>query len=143
MVCSCSTKTDKAYKWRFLPFRFFQTVSTNAFEILKLSKEKYEDHHKVTYDDENDCDDDCGCNINEGYNYSDSTYLAIKNYVEGRIEAGLPPTLKSIQSRLKGIHISCQEIKDICLELGFTVQNDDDTALSNSLVTGSAESDDQ
>jgi len=42
------------------------------------------------------------CNINEGYNYSDSTYLAIKNYVEGRIEAGSPPSLKSIQSQIEG-----------------------------------------
>ena len=68
---------------------------------------------------------------------------SIKNYVEGRIEAGLPPTLKSIQSRLKGIHITCQDILDICLDLGFTVQDDDDTALSNSVVTIGSESDDQ
>jgi hypothetical protein len=94
-------------------------------------------------DDKNDCDNDCDCNLNEGYNYSDSTILAIKNYVEGRIEAGLPPTLKSIQSRLKGIHITCQDILDICLDLGFTVQDDDDTALSNSVVTISSESDDR
>jgi hypothetical protein len=125
----------------------YKVIGEVPFERIKeeapLNEPYYNTDEEIDVDDENDCDDDCGCNINEGYNYSDSTYLAIKNYVEGRIEAGLPPTLKSIQSRLKGIHISCQEIKDICLELGFTVQNDDDTALSNSLVTGSAESDDQ
>jgi hypothetical protein len=125
----------------------YKVIGEVPFERIKeeapLNEPYYNTDEEIDVDDENDCDDDCGCNINEGYNYSDSTYLAIKNYIEGRIEAGLPPTLKSIQSRLKGIHISCQEIKDICLELGFTVQNDDDTALSNSLVTGSAESDDQ
>ena len=125
----------------------YKVIGEVPFERIKeeapLNEPYYNTDEKIDIDDENDCDDDCGCNINEGYNYSDSTYLAINNYVEGRIEAGLPPTLKSIQSRLKGIHITCQEIKDICLELGFTVQEDDDTALSNSLVTGSAESDDQ
>jgi hypothetical protein len=108
-----------------------------------LNEPYYNTDEEIDVDDENDCDNDCGCNINEGYNYSDSTYLAIKNYVEGRIEAGLPPTLKSIQSRLKGIHITCQDILDICLDLGFTVQDDDDTALSNSVVTISSESDDR
>lgn len=106
-----------------------------------LNEPYYNTDKEIDVDDKSDCDDDCGCKV-EGYDYSDSTYLAIKNYVEGRIEAGLPPTLKSIQSRLKGIHITCQEIMDICLELGFTV-HDDDTALSKSLVTGSAKSDDQ
>ena len=126
----------------------YKIIGEIPFERIKdeapLNEPYYNTDEEIDIDDnDDDCDDNCGCNINEGYNYSDSTYLAIKNYVEGRIEAGSPPTLKSIQSRLKGIHISCQEIKDLCLELGFTVQEDDDTALSNSVVTGSADSNDQ
>lgn len=125
----------------------YKVIGEVPFERIKdeapLNEPYYNTDEEIDIDDGADCDEDCGCNINEGYDYSDSTYLAIKNYVEGRIEAGLPPTLKSIQSRLKGIHISCQEIKDLCLELGFTVQEDDDTALSNSIVNSSADSNDQ
>jgi hypothetical protein len=126
----------------------YKVIGEVPFERIKetqapLNEPYYNTDKEIDIDDPNYCDDDCGCNISEGHNYSDSTYLAIKNYVEGRIEAGLPPTLKSIQSRLKGIFITCQEIKDICLDLEFTVQEDDDTALSNSVVTISSESDDQ
>jgi len=126
----------------------YKVIGEVPFERIKetqapLNEPYYNTDKEIDIDDPNYCDDDCGCNISEGHNYRDSTYLAIKNYVEGRIEAGLPPTLKSIQSRLKGIFITCQEIKDICLDLEFTVQEDDDTALSNSVVTISSESDDQ
>lgn len=126
----------------------YKVIGEVPFERIKeteapLNEPYYNTDEEINVDDENDCDNDCDCNLNEGYNYSDSTILAIKNYVEGRIEAGLPPTLKSIQSRLKGIHITCQDILDICLDLGFTVQDDDDTALSNSVVTISSESDDR
>ena len=126
----------------------YKVIGEVPFERIKeteapLNEPYYNTDEEINVDDENDCDNDCDCNLNEGYNYSDSTILAIKNYVEGRIEAGSPPTLKSIQSRLKGIHITCQDILDICLDLGFTVQDDDDTALSNSVVTISSESDDR
>ena len=126
----------------------YKVIGEVPFERIKeteapLNEPYYNTDEEINVDDENDCNNNCDCNLNEGYNYSDSTILAIKNYVEGRIEAGSPPTLKSIQSRLKGIHITCQDILDICLDLGFTVQDDDDTALSNSVVTISSESDDQ
>jgi hypothetical protein len=126
----------------------YKVIGEVPFERIKetqapLNEPYYNTDKEIDIDDENDCDNNCDCNLNEGYNYSDSTVLAIRNYVEGRIEAGLPPTLKSIQSRLKGIHITCQDIKDICLDLEFTVQEDDDTALSNSVVTIGSESNDQ
>ena len=126
----------------------YKVIGEVPFERIKeteapLNEPYYNTDEEIDVDDENDCDNNCDCNLNEGYNYSESTILAIRNYVEGRIEAGLPPTLKSIQSRLKGIHITCQDILDICLDLGFTVQDDDDTALSNSVVTIGSESDDQ
>ena len=126
----------------------YKVIGEVPFERIKetqapLNEPYYNTDKEIDIDDENDCDNNCDCNLNEGYNYSDSTILAIRNYVEGRIEAGLPPTLKSIQSRLKGIHITCQDIKDICLDLEFTVQEDNLTALSNSVVTIGSESDDR
>ena len=125
----------------------YKVIGEVPFERIKqeapLNEPYYNTDEEIDVDDENDCDNNCDCNLNEGYNYSESTILAIRNYVEGRIEAGSPPTLKSIQSRLKGVSISCIEIREICLELGFTVQEDDDTALSNRLVTGGTDSNDQ
>jgi len=120
----------------------YKVIGEVPFERVKETEAPLNEPYYNT-EEEISIDDDCGCNISEGHNYSDSTYLAIKNYVEGRIEAGLPPTLKSIQSRLKGIFITCQEIKDICLDLEFTVQEDNLTALSNSVVTIGSESDDR
>jgi len=125
----------------------YKIIGEVPFERIKdeapLNEPYYNTDEEIDVDDDSDCDEDCGYNLNEGYDYSDSTILAIKNYVEGRIEAGSPPTIKEIQSRLKGINISCAEIKTICLNLGFTVQEDDDTALSNSVVANSADSNDQ
>jgi hypothetical protein len=119
----------------------YKVIGEVPFERVKeteapLNEPYYNTDKEISIDDGNDdCDDDCGCNINEGYEYSDSTILAIKNYVEGRVEAGSPPTIKEIQSRLKGIHITCQEIKDICLDLEFSVEEDEDISLSNSVVS--------
>ena len=119
----------------------YKVIGEVPFERIKdeapLNEPYYNTDEKIDIDDEDDdCDDDdCGCNLNEGYDYSDSTYLAIKNYVEGRIEASSPPTIKQIQSRLKGIHITCIEIKEICLELGFSVEEDENISLSDSKVS--------
>lgn len=80
--------------------------------------------------------DDTDSDINDSYQYSETTILAIKNYVETRCGNSIPPTLKQIQSRLKGIHITCQEIAEICEnKLEFVVHRDDDLPLSNSEVT--------
>jgi len=118
----------------------YKVIGEVPFERIKddeapLNEPYYNTDEEIDVDDDSDCDKDCGCNLNEGYNYSDSTILAIKNYVEGRIEAGSPPTIKEIQSRLKGIHISCAEIKEICLELEFNVKEDENISLSNSKVS--------
>ena len=117
----------------------YKVIGEVPFERIKdeapLNEPYYNTDEEIDIDSDDDCDENCGCNINEGYNYSDSTYLAIKNYVEGRIEASSPPTIKQIQSRLKGIHITCLEIKEICLELGFSVEEDENISLSDSKVS--------
>ena len=43
---------DGALERRFQKVIVDPSTKEETFEILKLSKEKYEDHHKVTYDDE-------------------------------------------------------------------------------------------
>ena len=100
-----------------------------------LSEPYYDTDSEIPLDDEESCSDDCGCNINEGYNYADTTILAVKNYVEGRVDAGSPPTIRQIKSRLKGIHITSQDIVNICDQLDFTIERNDDVALCDLEVT--------
>lgn len=59
--------------------------------------------------------------------------LAIKNYVNNRWENNNAPTIKQIQSRLKNGYTS-EQIKDVCTNLGFSVQEDENGSLSNSFV---------
>ena len=77
-----------------------------------------------------DSDED---NYDEDYNDSDDqdwddeqneNILAIRNYVENKHEVGESPTLKQIQSRMKGSELTCGEILDIVNDLGFYVAKD-------------------
>jgi hypothetical protein len=68
------------------------------------------------------CYGDCeNCSCDEE---TDLDTLAIRNYVENKHENGDYPTLKQIQSRMKGSELSCGEILDIVQELGYYVCED-------------------
>ena len=45
----------------------------------------------------------------------------IKTYIDNRLAVNDPPTLKSVQSRMKGWPLSLDDIKDIAVAEGFTV----------------------
>ena len=64
---------------------------------------------------------------------SDATRLAIRNYIENKHEDSIEPTVKQIQSRMKGTTLTSQEIIDIVEELGFEVEYNK-PALSRSRV---------
>ena len=51
--------------------------------------------------------------------------LAIRNYVENRHAEGINPTVKQVQSRMKGVALSTQDIIEIVEDLGFYVENID------------------
>ena len=120
----------------------YKVIGEVPFERIKqeapLNEPYYNTDEEIDVDDENDCndddDDDCDCNINEGYDHCDSIYLAVNNYVENCLMAGSPPSIKEIQSTLKGINISCEEIKNICINLEFDVEEHADVCLSDSKV---------
>ena len=120
----------------------YKVIGEVPFERIKqeapLNEPYYNTDEEIDVDDENDCgdddDDDCDCNINEGYDHCDSIYLAVNNYVENCLMAGSPPSIKEIQSTLKGINISCEEIKNICIDLEFDVEEHADVCLSDSKV---------
>lgn len=74
-----------------------------------------EDDH---YDDYNDSDDQ------DWDDEQNENILAIRNYVENKHEVGESPTLKQIQSRMKGSELTCGEILDIVSDLGYYVAED-------------------
>ena len=94
------------------------------------------------YDEDYDEDDDHGIatgsfgdaeSTDDDDSYeSDATRLAIRNYVENKHEENSEPTIKQIQSRMKGTTLTSQEIIEIVEELGFEVEYKE--ALSRSRV---------
>lgn len=120
-----SVPTDCNYqKLRVCKYKVIGEVPVTSKPLQKSCYTVEDDVTPSDVDNSESYDLDCE------YEYSDSTVFAIKNYVENREEA---PTLKQIQSRLKGIHITCDEIAEICENLGFEIDEDPD-AFSQSLV---------
>jgi hypothetical protein len=100
-----------------------------------LSKPYYDSAEPISIEDEDSIEDDSQKNILDLYNAS--TILAIKNYIENKKKEPYRtkgPSMKQIQSRLKGIHITCEEIMNICTELGFTVEFKLSEGVSNAYV---------
>ena len=64
----------------------------------------------------------------------DSVRLMVRNYIENKHEQGVYPTLKQIQSRLKGEAITCREIAELVEDLGYIVEDDDDVPFSQRQV---------
>ena len=73
-----------------------------------------------------DCES-CDCHEEDD---SDMETIAIRNYIENKHENGEEPTLKQIQSRMKGYELTCGEIYDIVLDIGYDFVGDDDTPRS-------------
>jgi hypothetical protein len=118
----------------------FQKLRVSKYEVVaditdtrtELFKPVYEankpiygsddDLNAEDYDDEGcygECDS-CSCDDEQ----QDLEYLAIRNYIENKHEDGDYPTLKQIQSRMKGSELSCGEILDIVKELDYYVCED-------------------
>ena len=61
----------------------YKVIGEVPFERIKqeapLNEPYYNTDEEIGVNDENDCgdDDDCDCNINEGYDHCDSIYLAV------------------------------------------------------------------
>jgi len=82
-------------------------------------------------EDDDECFGDCGnCSCHDDEDDLDMETIAIRNYIENKHEVGEEPTLKQIQSRMKGYDLSCGEIYDIVESLGYDFVGDDDTPRS-------------
>lgn len=86
-------------------------------------------------DDEDYDEDDDGIEQDDSYD-SDATRLAIRNYVENKHEDDAEPTVKQIQSRMKGTALTSQEIIDIVEELGFEVEYNKEALSRSRVVVG-------
>lgn len=96
-----------------------------------FSDEDYDEDYE-DYDGDEDGDDYAESTDNDSYE-SDATRLSIRNYIENKHEENAEPTVKQIQSRMKGTALTSQEIVDIVEELGFEVEYNKE-ALSRSRV---------
>ena len=113
----------------------FQKLRVSKYEVVEditdtrveLNRPVYE-ANKPIYGSNEELDEDegCGgdCDSCDCYEYEEemsSDALAIRNYVENKHEDGDNPTLKQIQSRMKGSELTCGEILDIVTDLGYYV----------------------
>jgi hypothetical protein len=87
------------------------------------------------YDEDGDDYGDAESTDNDSYE-SDATRLSIRNYIENKHEEDAEPTVKQIQSRMKGTTLTSQEIVDIVEELGFEVEYNKEALSRSRIVIG-------
>ena len=134
-----SVPTDCSFqKLRVSKYRVVADISDTRTE---LNKAVY-DYNKPIYgssDSDDSCDEDDSWKVVptdecDEWNDDDANALAIRNYVENKHEDGFNPTLKQIQSRMKGEGLTCGDIRYIVETLGFEVEDDEDSPLSQAQV---------
>ena len=117
----------------------YQKLRVSKYKVVADITDTRQELNKAVYnynqpiygssDEDELCDEDCGC---DEYEVDDSDFdnLAIRNYVENKHEDGEFPSLKQIQSRMKGSNLTCANILYIVEELGFYVETDEDVPQS-------------
>ena len=128
-----SVPTDCNFqKLRVSKYRVVSDISDTRKE---LNKPVYE-ANKPIYGSNEDQDDfvDDYADTSDSEWEEDSVRLMIRNYIENRLEEGTNPTLKQVQSRMKGESLSCREIASIAEDLGFDVGDDEELPLSQQRI---------
>jgi hypothetical protein len=116
----------------------FQKLRVSKYKVIsditdtrkELDKPVYEANKPIYGSDENDCIDEDEDNYLYEEDYGDQ--LTIRNYIENSHEDGDRVTLKSIQELMvsRGSELTCGEIFDIVIDLGFSIFEDEDIARS-------------
>lgn len=121
-----SVPTDCSFqKLRVCKYRVLQELSVkNLGANAPLQNASYDTGTEIPVREEGDGETTRSLSVNE---------IAIKNYVQNRLANNNPPTIKEIQSRLKN-GLTCLEIEDLCLALGFSVERDEGLYISQSTV---------
>ena len=142
-----SVPTDCNFqKLRVSKYKVVADITDSRQELNKAVYEANKPIYGSNSDDDNwdEHDDDHSFDEDEGRDYlydddgmddfgQDADVLDIRNYVENKHEDSVEPTVKQIQSRMKGTTLTSQEIIDIVEELGFEVEYNKE-ALSRSRV---------
>lgn len=120
----CSFQKLRVCKYRVLQELSIKNLGANA----PLQNASYDTGTEIPIKDETDVSSTPSLSVVE---------IAIKNYVKNRLADNNPPTIKEIQSRLKN-GLTCLEIEDLCLALGFSVERDEGVYVSQSTVVDEA-----
>jgi len=123
----------------------FQKLRVSKYKVLaditdtrqELNKAVYEANKPIygsnDEDDLSDLDEEWE-EVEQDYDDYDADELNVRNYVENKHENGEEPTLKQIQSRMKGSGLTCLAIFDILRNHDFMVENDENKPLSQQRV---------
>lgn len=124
----------------------FQKLRVSKYKVLaditdtrqELNKAVYEANKPIygsnDEDDLSDLDEEWEEVEQDDLDDYDADELNIRNYVENKHENGEEPTLKQIQSRMKGSGLTCGTILNILENHDFMVENNEDKALSQQRV---------
>jgi hypothetical protein len=131
-----SVPTDCGFqKLRVCKYKVVADITDSRKE---LDKAVYEANKPIygSNEDEYDCEDEYEYDNEDESDWEvDSVRLMIRNYVENKHEVGVLPTLKQIQSRLKGESLTCREIARVVEDLGYVVGDDEDVPFSQQEVS--------
>ena len=124
----------------------YQKLRVCKYEVIAEITDGRKEWDKPVYFDEDedydsDWDDEC-YDDDEDESWDDeesANELAIRNYIENRHAEGINPTVKQVQSRMKGISLSSKEIVAIVEGLNsdgwtFKVESIDDKKTSRSEI---------
>tara|TARA_B110000495_G_scaffold91529_1_gene79046 strand:- start:1153 stop:2238 length:1086 start_codon:yes stop_codon:yes gene_type:complete len=127
----------------------FQKLRVNKYKVLADISDTRQELNKAVYEankpiyGSNDDSGEEGEEGEEGDNWGDdennyddynAEELNIRNYVENKHEVGEEPTLKQVQSRMKGTGLTCRDILNVLNDYNFMVESDEDKALSQQRV---------
>ncbi len=127
----------------------YQKLRVSKYKVVADITETREELNKAVYnynqpiygsdsdqDDSDQDDSDYDCEEDDYFwnEEADANTLAIRNYVENKHDDEVNPTLKQIQSRMKGSPLSCGDIQDIVVSLGFRLDHNEDVPLSQTMV---------
>jgi hypothetical protein len=125
----------------------FQKLRVSKYKVLADISDTRQELNKAVYqankpiygsDQDEDSDEEYEVDMDGWEEVAQDDYdadeLNIRNYVENKHENGEEPTLKQIQSRMKGSGLTCGAILNILENHDFMVENDEDKALSQQRV---------
>jgi len=125
----------------------FQKLRVSKYKVVadltdckrELNKAVYEYNKPIYNSDDEDCCDDEDCDfecMEDDYDDEDLTNLAIRNYVENKLDEGTFPPLKNVRSIkvCREADLRCKDVALILEDLGFILEDNDDKVLSERFV---------